>query len=147
MRRRLLNLAASVSLLLLIALCILWWRSYRYYDVWDVTDRDKWCYTFRSLDGTLEWTETPNDDASEAVKMREMRFLELRHRTLVPFFTILPATLVALRIRAAVTSRRVAKRTLTGRCLSCGYDLRGSPERCPECGKPVGHTGRRIIGH
>ena len=50
---------------------------------------------------------------------------------------------VALSIAPVVGGARAwrsRRRRRVGRCPSCGYDLRGSTERCPECGRvTVGH--------
>jgi hypothetical protein len=46
--------------------------------------------------------------------------------------TLLPSiTWICIRIRI---SQRARTRKQSGLCARCGYDLRASPERCPECG-------------
>jgi hypothetical protein len=57
--------------------------------------------------------------------------------TRVPYGTLAVLLAIPAAVRAAVVSAlwvRRRRRARGGLCLTCGYDLRNSPERCPECG-------------
>jgi hypothetical protein len=84
------------------------------------------------------------------------------HRAHAPYWALIPLFLSAglPAVRGAVAWRRRVRRAAAGRCPSCGYDLRATPQpggpllpRCPECGaaartptpQPAAHAaGQRV---
>lgn len=50
-------------------------------------------------------------------------------------WALIVQALVVIRRRAIRISQ--SRRVRAGQCIICGYDVRASPERCPECGTKV----------
>ena len=94
----------------------------------------------QELAGQLIVTQTPrNQRLVQYVLARERwrgRWLQfgLRAGPLVGG-SVAAAWLILL--AAGWRGRRERRRLATARCVKCGYDLRATPDRCPECGTPV----------
>ncbi len=178
MKRKLLNLAAALSLLFCIASVVMWVRSYWRHDM-RVEEHGWQTNSIASVRGTIRffrlWTprqyapaERPPRWHSRAASRSDAidawyqsrssqwhaagfeviegdyregaffageppypyRVIVIPHWSLALLTALAPARqLNALRI-----SRRRRRRAL---CPACGYDLRATPGRCPECGTAV----------
>jgi hypothetical protein len=60
----------------------------------------------------------------------EIWFVSVPHWFVVSLLAVLPTLFMVFRISKALGP-------LNGVCKKCGYDLRATPDRCPECGTPA----------
>ncbi len=178
MRRKLFNLAAALSLLLTVAVCVLWVRSYWTADVagfwsrtgvpisdtiwsstgyvslrhWEPPANSKvqvlsrgWFYGSQSSAADDNSRFLGQGDADRLVPVSYYNFTwptrggpfdGVRERVLlVPYWFLLAVTGTLPIVHfLSRRRRRRAARAAAGLCPACGYDLRATPDRCPECG-------------
>ena len=172
MIRRLFSILAILSLLLLVVTAVLCVRSYYIADQLG-RHHNGYGVALNSAHGVLScWitNSTPDLDGDHPWKWRKRRLESSGHYGPMGFVTVhakctigdvpvqengrvwwLQHWIIALATvplplwwAARFPARKRKQRRRLGLCLHCGYDLRASTERCPECGTPVheGHVAK-----
>ena len=87
------------------------------------------------LNPGVHWDRQASQWLSDPPPSKLERYLTI---ALTPLTAVAPV----LWLRRFLIVQRRRNRAWRGRCWSCGYDLRGSTSRCPECGTPVSEAYR-----
>ena len=214
MLSRLFRALVVVSLVLCIALVVIWMRSYRQFDeirivaqkkrLWqfssgsgfcEVVSFAKWPYnetfSWRTRKGSIAPTGLPvgwlgsdkecwTEGSGSFIGVYSWGRLRVRYRPdgvppeigkpdeawtepfiysepanyfiyIVPYWVVVSSLIIppfAWLVSIMIRRKIVARRLVRGLCLRCGYDLRCSEGRCPECGHLMSTgTGRVKTGH
>jgi hypothetical protein len=179
--RHLFALCSAASLLLCVAVCVLWVSSYSQLYRWqqdgtsvrdggqysqlDVTifanrGRLHFARLLPTADGSSQrrwelrsaepdvWDYSARADARRpavcGISYEERRLGRTRtlSRGAIPFSYLAALSAVTPVTWSILARRRRRTSRLAGACQSCGYDLRASPDRCPECGIAPSKLGR-----
>ena len=156
MKRRVFNFAAGVSLVLCVATVVLWVRSYYLADSFGLSQlnalsTDRGQLLLLVAEPNCNFSVRPGyrraalSDPSDTWNLR--RFADqtwnvlIAHGEQIPGLHIVVVQFWALAVIAAaplvlvLARSTLRRRRLAGhRCGTCGYDLRATPARCPECG-------------
>jgi hypothetical protein len=187
MKRWLFNIAAGVSLLLLLTACALWIRGFWAGETFigahsRVVDHDQLSRELIFISGSrqfwltyrVQWRYLADTEIAESQRRSWFNFSHYsepperftilagassspvwnrvgfaywtrwgsqsfdRNWT-VPFWfpIVLLGPLPAWWFRRTYAGRLQRRRAVLGLCVRCGYDLRATPDRCPECGAEV----------
>ena len=161
MKRHLLNILTALSLLLCVVVVAIWVRSYWFADtlrwsggrvcsisshngllVWNDFRPDPgspalpWWHSYRGRDGGYAWNTLGGSLWNHVGFGFAVGFTAGNNRirqVTVPhwFLTLTTSLLSAVAAYSVVRSRQ---RSRIGLCPRCGYDLRATPDKCPECG-------------
>jgi len=154
--RLIFTLASAVSLLVCVAAAVLWVRSYWVVDRYGFSPlhsvaTDRGSLVFCRIDPDLNLmvergyhrdpAPNPTSGWNPRQAARRTWNLFVAHGEDFPGFkmvvielwppVLLTGMVFTLWLRREVALRR---RAFAGRCSRCGYDLRATPNRCPECG-------------
>jgi hypothetical protein len=156
-KRRIVTLAAAASMVLCVATVALWLRSYWAADRIERFDKVGSMYLMSRTGAILflrdpDWSgaargiyyakvESGSPFGSALTFRAHVRYGNSL-RIIFPhwFLALLLAILPSLYLRAVMSARRNSR---AGRCAACGYDLRATPDRCPECGAAPAATAAR----
>ena len=144
---RLLNLAAGVSLLLAIAILFLWVRSHYLADQ-IVSGSGPWRWLIISSHGVFQIARSHANGTAPGTIWYVFDSWQYPVRRGSPLFFVINTTGWAIGVPywlfiAVPTAawmwywrrlRRRRRRETNNLCPTCGYDLRATPDRCPECG-------------
>jgi hypothetical protein len=100
--------------------------------------------SIRELAGQLIVTQSAQNQQATAAYLDQLR----HRRTSVAQVSevvcwAVPSVLLVLALLLRLRRHRSERWLATGRCRGCGYDLRASVGRCPECGEGI-PAGREV---